>query len=76
MDTQSTLSLLTQIMTIIIGIFSFYGAVTKPIKDSINNLTNKIDVITKKANELRINFTRVEESVKSAHKRIDKIEGN
>lgn len=64
----------TQIITIIIGIISFYGAVTKPIKDSINDLTSKIDSLTKKANELRINFTRVDESVKSAHKRIDIIE--
>ena len=69
------ISIIAQIVTIVVGIATFYGVVTKPIKDSIEQLADKIDEMNKETFDTKIQVARIDESVKSAHKRINDLEG-
>lgn len=65
---------ISQILYIFIAIISFYGVVTKPIKDSIDRLNAQIRVLHEDYSKTKELVVRINESVKSAHKRIDKLE--
>ena len=71
---QENLNFVYQAIGIVVGIGTFYGVVTKPIKDSIDSLNSEIKQMNKENSETREDVVRIEESVKSAHKRIDKLE--
>ncbi|MFI3226937.1 MAG: hypothetical protein R3Y09_05920 [Clostridia bacterium] len=69
------IGILTQIITISLGIITFYGVVTKPIEDCVMELKNEIKQMNLASGKTREELVKVIESAKSAHKRIDKLEG-
>lgn len=68
------IGVLTQIVTISVGIATFYGVVTKPIKDCVTELKEEIKSMNLSNVKTREDLVKVIESAKSAHKRIDKLE--
>ncbi|MFI3114825.1 MAG: hypothetical protein R3Y12_01620 [Clostridia bacterium] len=61
-------------MSIILGIATFYGVVTKPIKDCVTELKDEIRQMNIMSHQTREELIKVIESNKSAHKRLDKLE--
>lgn len=68
------INILTQILSIIVGIATFYGVVTKPIKDCVTDLKDEIRRMNTMSHHTREELIKVIESNKSAHKRLDKLE--
>lgn len=72
---EVNLALITEIITILLGIGTFYGVVTKPIKDCILELKNEIKSMASSNFKTREDLVKVVQSAKAAHKRLDKMEG-
>lgn len=69
-----TIEIINQIITITVGLITFYTFVTKPLTTSIDNLKKEIYEARLNITQTRELAVRINESVKSAHKRIDKLE--
>lgn len=68
------LETLTQIITVLVGVFTFYGLVTRPLANSINLLRNELHEMHRDYINTTQQVAKINESLKSAHKRIDKLE--
>lgn len=74
MEWLSVMAQSTIVITFVGGVFSY--VVLKPLNKSINKLDSSINKLDDKYQAIDVRLVKVEESAKSAHHRIDHIEGS